>query len=76
MAHSVRPGLENDNRLIHEWSVEDGSLAVGLPGHEDEPRPGVRVLHRESSARPEYRNLRTACALSVGPEAGVAFEER
>jgi hypothetical protein len=72
MAHSVRPGLENDN---HEWS-EDGRLAVGLPGHEDEPRPGVRVLHRESIARPEYLNLRTACALSVGPEAGVAFEER
>src|SRR6266540_4727343 len=55
-------------------SVVDRRLAVRFPGHEHEPRPGLRFLRGERITRSENRDLRAAHRASVGAEAGLAFQ--
>src|ERR1700716_944541 len=59
---------------VDVWPIEDGGLAVRLPGHEHEPRPGLRFLHFQHTTRRKNRNLRAPRPASVCTEAGLAFQ--
>src|SRR5260370_10927341 len=60
--------------LVHVRSVVDRPLSVWLAGHEDEPRPRLRILHGQRTARSEHSNLPALGSKPVGAEAGLALE--
>src|SRR5260370_26180583 len=60
--------------LVHVRSVVDRPLSVWLAGHEDEPRPRLRILHGQRTARSEPSNLPAPGSKPVGAEAGLALE--